>query len=136
MHMTRTQLTDEIDVSRLIYGMWRLIDDGDDSPKTVQAKLEACLEQQITTIDQADIYGDYGSEAAFGKMLAQAPHLKDKIEIITKCDIRLISGKYPDHRVKYYDTSANYITAQLENSLSLMGVETIDVLLLLADFAL
>jgi len=130
MHMTRTQLTDEIDVSRLIYGMWRLIDDGDDSPKTVQAKLEACLEQQITTIDQADIYGDYGSEAAFGKMLAQAPHLKDKIEIITKCDIRLISGKYPDHRVKYYDTSANYITAQLENSLSLMGVETIDVLLL------
>jgi len=32
MQMTRTQLTDEIDVSRLIYGMWRLIDDGDDSP--------------------------------------------------------------------------------------------------------
>ena len=60
MQMTRTQLTDEIDVSRLIYGMWRLID-GDDSPKTVQAKLEACLEQQITTMDQADIYGDYGS---------------------------------------------------------------------------
>ena len=45
MQMTRTQLTDEIDVSRLIYGMWRLIDDGDDSPKTVQAKLEACLDR-------------------------------------------------------------------------------------------
>jgi predicted oxidoreductase len=130
MHMTRTQLTDESDVSRLIYGMWRLIDDGDDSPKTVQAKLEACLEQQITTIDQADIYGDYGSEAAFGRMLAQAPHLKDKIEIITKCDICLISDKHPGHRVKFYDTGAEHITAQLENSLSLMGVETIDVLLL------
>lgn len=130
MQMTRTQLTDEIDVSRLIYGMWRLIDDGDDSPKTVQAKLEACLEQQITTMDQADIYGDYGSEAAFGKMLAQAPHLKDKIEIITKCDICLISDKHPDHRVKFYDTSAEYITAQVDNSLTLMGVEKIDVLLL------
>ena len=130
MQMTRTQLTDDIDVSRLIYGMWRLIDDGDDSPKTVQAKLEACLEQQITTMDQADIYGDYGSEAAFGKMLAQAPHLKDRIEIITKCDIRLVSEKHPDHRVKYYDSSASYITAQLENSLRLMGVDKIDVLLL------
>jgi predicted oxidoreductase len=56
----------ELELSRIVYGMWRLGDDADTSPAHVQAKVEACLAQGITTMDQADIYGDYGAEALLG----------------------------------------------------------------------
>jgi hypothetical protein len=56
----------ELELSRIVYGMWRLGDDADTSPAHVQAKVEACLAQGITTMDQADIYGGYGAEALLG----------------------------------------------------------------------
>ena len=64
--MERISLTETVALSRLIYGMWRLADDSDTSPRHVQAKIEACLAQGITTMDQADIYGGYEAEEVFG----------------------------------------------------------------------
>ena len=55
--MKRIDLSSSLSISQLVYGMWRLGDDADTSPKHVQAKIEACLAQDITTMDQADIYG-------------------------------------------------------------------------------
>ena len=127
--MEKVVLNDQLSVSRLVYGMWRLGDDSDISPAHVQAKIEACLEQGITTMDQADIYGGYEAEELMGAALAQAPHLKDKIEIVTKCDIIAPVGRHAAAPVKYYDTSARHITESVETSLSLMGVEKIDLLL-------
>ncbi|MDT2031940.1 MAG: oxidoreductase, partial [Planktomarina sp.] len=49
--MERISLTENVALSRLIYGMWRLADDSDTSPRHVQAKIEACLAQGITTMD-------------------------------------------------------------------------------------
>lgn len=128
--MERIELAEGLEFSRIVYGMWRLGDDVDRSPATVQAKIEACLEQGITTFDQADIYGDYESETILGQCLKDQPALRAGMEIVTKCDIMLISGKYPNRRVKHYDTSAAHITASVEASLRHMGIETIDVLLL------
>ena len=128
--MERITVSETTELSRIIYGMWRLADDTDTSISHVQAKIEANLAQGITSMDQADIYGDYQSEALFGQALSDAPHLKDKIEIISKCDIALVSDKYPNRRVKHYDTSHAYITGQVDNSLSLMGVDALDILLL------
>ena len=128
--MDRISLTNNLDLSRLIYGMWRLGDDSDTSPAHVQAKVEACLAQGITTMDQADIYGGYEAEEIFGAALQSAPALRDQIEIVTKCDIIAPAGRYADARVKYYDTSAAHITASVEHSLRLMGIELIDLLLI------
>jgi len=128
--MERVSLSEQVNLSRIIYGMWRLADDNDTSTAHVQAKIEANLSQGITSMDQADIYGDYESEALFGKALASAPHLKDQIEIISKCDIALVSDKFPDRLVKHYNTSSAYIVSQVETSLKLMGIEALDVLLL------
>ena len=128
--MERIALNDKLSLSRLVYGMWRLGDDEDKSPSHVQAKIEACLAQDITTMDQADIYGGYEAEEIMGRALAQAPHLKDKIEIVTKCDIIAPVGRHAGARVKYYDTSASHITNSVEASLSLMGVDQIDLLLI------
>lgn len=128
--MDRVTLAGGVELSRLVYGMWRLGDDTDTSPAHVQAKVEACLAQGITTMDQADIYGGYEAEEIFGTALRAAPSLRDQIEIVTKCDIVAPVGRYAEARVKYYDTSRAHIEASIDHSLRLMGIETIDLLLI------
>ena len=128
--MQRITLTKGLDFSRIVYGMWRLGDDDDTSVAHVRAKIDACLEQGLTTFDQADIYGDYGAEALLGAALKEAPELRDQMEIITKCDIIAPIGKYSDKPVKYYDTSRTHILASVDNSLKNMNIEHIDLLLI------
>lgn len=120
----------DISLSRLIYGMWRLGDDPDTSPAHVQAKIEACLAQGITSFDQADIYGGYTAEAILGNALRAAPGLRDQMQIVTKCDIIAPAGRHSAARVKYYDTSAAHITASVDASLRDMSIDTIDLLLI------
>ncbi|GAA5068838.1 aldo/keto reductase [Roseibacterium beibuensis] len=119
-----------LELSRIVYGMWRLGDDADTSPAHVQAKVEACLAQGITTMDQADIYGDYGAEQLLGAAFRAAPDLRDRVELVTKCDIVAPAGYHADKRVKYYDTSAGYITASVERSLREMATDRVDLLLI------
>ena len=130
MSAPRIQITEDLDFSRIVYGMWRLCDDDDTSPAHVQAKIEACLEQGITTMDQADIYGGYMSEEVMGAALKAAPRLKDQIEIVTKCDIVVDAGRHAGASVKYYDTGRAHIEASVEASLRLMDVDRIDLLLI------
>lgn len=127
--MNRIKITNDLSFSRIVYGMWRLGDDENTSTAHVQAKIEACLDQGITTMDQADIYGGYAAEEVLGSALKAAPHLKDKIEIVTKCDIVAPAGRYSDARVKYYDTSRAHIMASVDHSLRLMDIDKIDTLL-------
>lgn len=130
MNMDRFQIADDVAISRIAYGMWRVAADADTSPAHVQAKIETCLAQGITTMDQADIYGDYGAEAILGAALGAAPGLRDRIEIVTKCGIVAPVGRHADARVKYYDTSAAHITASVEASLRAMRTDRIDLLLI------
>jgi predicted oxidoreductase len=120
----------EVSLSRLVYGMWRIGDDPDTSPAHVQAKIEACMAQGITSFDQADIYGGYTAEAILGAALRAAPALRDQMQIVTKCDIVAPAGRHSAARVKHYDTSAAHINASVEASLRDMSIETIDLLLI------
>ncbi len=126
--MDRVQITPDLSFSRIVYGMWRLAEAEDTSPAHVQAKIEACLEQGITTMDQADIYGGYMAEEVMGAGLTQ--EIKDKIEVVTKCDILIPAGRYADVGGKYYDTSRAHILASVDHSLRLMGLDKIDLLLI------
>ncbi|WP_306872456.1 aldo/keto reductase [Neorhizobium galegae] len=128
--MDRVQLSPDLHLSRLVYGMWRIGNDADTSPKHVQTKIEACLAQGITTMDQADIYGGYTAEAIFGAALKASPSLRDKIEIVTKCGIVAPAGRHSAVRGKHYDTSAAHITASVEASLRDMATDYIDLLLI------
>ncbi|MCK0142005.1 aldo/keto reductase [Aliiroseovarius sp. F20344] len=128
--MNRVEITTGLSFSRLVYGMWRVADDADTSPAYVEAKIQACLDQGITTIDQADIYGDYGAEAVLGGALKANPALRNQIEIVTKCDIVAPIGVYSDKPVKYYDTSRAHIEASVDRSLTEMGIDHMDLLLI------
>jgi predicted oxidoreductase len=127
--MNRVKLNEQLSLSRMAYGMWRLGDDEDTSPARVQAKVDACLAQGITTMDQADIYGGYMAEEILGNAL-KGTGLRSEIEIVTKCDIVATAGRHAQARVKYYDTSRQHITQSVEDSLRLMGIEQIDLLLI------
>ena len=120
----------DLSLSRLVYGVWRLADGDDQSTATVRAKIDACLEQGISSFDHADIYGDYECERLFGEALKEAPSLRDSMELVSKCDIALISDKYPGRRVKYYDTSAGYISTSVDNSLRHLHTDHLDLLLI------
>ncbi|MFP4088876.1 MAG: aldo/keto reductase family oxidoreductase [Cyclobacteriaceae bacterium] len=131
MSVSRIQLCQNgPEFSRLVMGTWRLVDEPALNAQQTLRLIEACLEVGITTFDEADIYGDYGSEEMFGKALALKPALKDQIEIVSKCGIKLISGKRLAHKVKQYDTSSEHILNSANNSLKAMGVGQLDLLLI------
>ncbi|KUJ79771.1 aldo/keto reductase [Ruegeria profundi] len=128
--MQRVKLSDSLEMSRLVYGMWRLGDDSDTSAGHVEAKIQACLDQGITTFDQADIYGDYNAEAVLGAALRANPALRQQMEIVTKCDIIAPCGRYAHAKVKHYDTSRAHILKSVETSLTEMAIDHIDLLLI------
>ncbi|WP_415919787.1 aldo/keto reductase [Tateyamaria sp. SN6-1] len=128
--MDRVKLAPNFEMSRIVYGMWRLGDDDDTSTAHVQAKIGACLDQGITTFDQADIYGGYIAEAILGEALKADTGLRSKMEIVTKCDIVAPIGRYADAPVKYYDTSRAHIMQSVDNSLRDMAIDHIDLLLI------
>lgn len=128
--MERITLVPGLSLSRIVYGMWRLADDRDTSPAHVLAKIDACLAQGITSFDQADIYGGYTAEAVLGAALKAVPRLRDQMQIVTKCGIVAPVGRYETAKVKYYDTSAAHIVRSVDLSLTAMGIDRIDLLLI------
>jgi predicted oxidoreductase len=130
MNMPRVELNPGLSLSRLAYGVWRLSEAADISAQAVAGRIQACLDQGITTFDHADIYGGYRCEALFGAALRTQPGLKARMEIVTKCDIMLLSDQRPSNRVKHYDTSAAHVQASVERSLQNIGVDAIDLLLI------
>ena len=128
--MERVQLTESLQFSRLVYGMWRLADDPDISARHIDAKINTALDQGITTFDQADIYGGYTAEALLGTALKASPSLRQQMEIVSKCDIVIDAGRHSGARVKHYNTTAEHINASVDASLTAMGIDEIDVLLI------
>lgn len=121
---------DAPEVSALAYGVWRLGDDpAGSSVARVRQKIDACLETGITTFDHADIYGLYTCEGLFGRALAEAPALRDRMQIVTKCGINVPCENRPGVRVNHYDATAPAIEKCVDRSLRELRTDRIDVLL-------
>ncbi|MGD6777176.1 aldo/keto reductase [Sutcliffiella horikoshii] len=127
--MERIQLAEDVSLSRIVHGMWRLSDWGYSQEEVVEF-IEKCLDLGVTSFDHADIYGNYTVEEQFGQALELKPSLRDKIEIVTKCGIKLISSNRPEHKIKYYDTSKEHIIRSVEKSLKNFRTDYIDILLI------
>ncbi|MCB0490110.1 MAG: aldo/keto reductase [Cyclobacteriaceae bacterium] len=126
--MEKVQLG-QLELSRLVMGHWRLAEWGLTSQELL-ALTEKTIELGITSFDHADIYGNYSCEKLFGEALALNKGLRDRIQIITKCGIKLVSDKYPERKVKVYDYSFDHIISSVDNSLKHLGTDRIDLLLL------
>lgn len=88
--------------------------------KSVDAIMNCALENGINYFDHADIYGGGKSEQLFGDYLKRNAGIRDKMFIQTKCAIH--DGQY--------DFSKQHIISSVEGSLSRLGVDYVDALLL------
>lgn len=88
--------------------------------KEIDAIMETALEHGINFFDHADIYGRGNSEKLFGDYFKRNPSARDHIIIQTKCSIH--DGQF--------DFSKEHIIQSVEGSLSRLGVDSVDVLLL------
>lgn len=108
-------------MDKFIQGCMRI---KDMSVKDVRELIDANLENGINVFDHADIYGGGECETLFGKALKEAPELRDKIVIQTKC------GIVKDLSCHRYDNSTNYILDCVHKSLKRLGVDKLDRLLI------
>jgi predicted oxidoreductase len=120
--MEPTRIIGDDVVGRLAFGCWRMThpDVG------FNAELvERAVDLGMNLIDQADVYGfDWGGagfgacEEMLGRVFASRPGLRERVVLASKGGIRPGTP---------YDSSAAYLTAACEASLSRMGVEVIDL---------
>jgi predicted oxidoreductase len=114
-------------LSRIVAGAWRW---NAASGADVDNLINTSLDAGITSFDHADIYGDYENQKIFGATVKKNPSLRKKIQLISKCGIRLTSSKHPDVRIKHYDTSKEHILRSVDNILLELGTDYLDLLLI------
>ncbi|CAM5240937.1 Aldo/keto reductase OS=Streptomyces alboniger OX=132473 GN=CP975_11255 PE=4 SV=1 [Streptomyces alboniger] len=122
----------DVRTGRPLYGCMGLGGTWDDAPYTAAdiahaaAAVEAALDIGITAFDHADIYRRGKAEAVFGEVLARAPELRARVVLQTKCGIRQADGGLPG----MYDLRARTIERRVEESLTRLRTDVLDVLLL------
>lgn len=92
--------------------------------------IDQCLEIGVTTFDHADIYGHYTTEEDFGRAIHGNSSLRSRMQLITKCGIRMVTPNRPEHLIKSYDTSKVHIIRSAERSLQNLATDHIDLLLI------
>ncbi len=113
-------------VSELIAGFWRLKHWGWTSQQLLTF-IHQLLELGISTVDHAMVYG---SEQPFGRALALQPSLRQQLQIVTKFGIRPMGfGVLGAQAVNHYDNSAAAMMQSVESSLTHLGTDYLDVLL-------
>lgn len=95
----------------------------------MQRQLVQCIDIGIHSFDHADIYGDYSTEAAFGKAFQNSGISRSELQLISKCGIQYTGGAR-SNRVKHYEYTSEYIVWSVEQSLQHLHTEYLDLLLL------
>ncbi len=115
--------------SRVIWGSMRSQDQFS-SAAELAGFLDFLLERGITTLDTANVYGaPYTVERLLGEAL-KAQGGRDRFEIVTKVGICRPGPVIPEFRTRFFDLSPEHIRWSVDRSLSEMGIDVIDVLIL------
>lgn len=113
-------------LSELIQGYYRMTDWGVDSQALLKF-INQHIEFGISTVDHAHIYGDPSCEEIFGRALKLDKSIRSKIEIITKYGI-VKAGKSKSG-INYYNSQKEEIIKSVETSLTRLGTDHVDALL-------
>ena len=88
-----------------------------------------CTENGNAIFDHADIYGNYTTEAGFGKAFVDSGINREDIQLISKCGIQLINERRGS-RIKHYEYAKEYIISSAEASLKNLKTGYLDTFLL------
>ncbi|MBE7599830.1 aldo/keto reductase [Staphylococcus aureus] len=127
--MEQIMINHYVHFSRLVQGFWRA-NEWKMTAKELNYFINELVERGITTMDHADIYGDYQCESLFGNALDLSPELRNKIQIVTKCGIILPSKQFDFTNGHRYDLSSKHIVKSVEQSLINLNVDYLDSLLI------
>lgn len=127
--MNRVKLMDDLEFSKIVHGYWRLMD-WNISDKELLKLIEETYDLGITTVDHADIYGNFSCEEKFGNALKLKNGLREKLQIVTKCGIKFPSVNRPENKSHCYDTSKEHIIKSAERSLKNFNTDYLDLLLI------
>lgn len=112
--------------SPMIQGYWRMAEWGMNTQQQLSF-VKQHLELGITTVDHAPVYGpDSVCERMFGQVLALDSSLRDQIEIVSKCGIY----RGEDPQVNHYNSGKAAIVESVDQSLTRLNTDHLDVLLL------
>lgn len=125
----------DLNVSRIAYGCmalggsWDAAPNTDDEVKHAIRLVVAAVEAGINFFDHADIYARGKSERIFGEVLRAVPGLRERIVVQSKCGIRFADT--PERGTPgRYDFSYEHIVGSVDASLTRLGIEQMDILLL------
>ena len=107
---------------KLAFGTWPISgarEWGSFDEKEAPKLLDALLENNISCIDCAAIYGLGGAESLLGKFFKTTP--RSKFILTSKC------GLLPGGRAIKYDLSAKSIRQEIENSLRRLNTDYLDI---------
>lgn len=126
--MKYVTLSDTLKLPKVIAGCMRIKDAGL-TPDELMRFVEGCIDMGVDAFDHAPVYGLYTCEEYFGdSVLKKNPALRSKMKLITKTGIMLPEKK--GHTHIYYDSSEEYILAEVERSLKKLGTDYVDLLLI------
>ncbi|MFW5916285.1 MAG: aldo/keto reductase [Bacteroidota bacterium] len=127
--METIKISENLEMSRIVQGFWRL-KNWDMNNQELLRFVEEALDIGVTTFDHADVYGDYMCEALFGQIFRLKPGLRKRMQLVTKCGIKMMSDKFPERMIKHYDTGYEHIIFSVEQSLKNLHTDHIDLLLI------
>ena len=81
--MTKIKLTDNLSLSQIIRGFWRL-DTWELSTDELIDNMKSSIDLGVTSFDTAEIYADTLCESQIGEAFAKDPALRVKVELISK----------------------------------------------------
>lgn len=100
------------------------------SSSKMASLIEACVESGVTTFDHADVYGNYTTEREFGDAMILSGVSRDQVQLITKCGIIKPCAEKPGFKISHYNTSKRHILESVDQSLTNLNTDYIDVLMI------
>ena len=125
--MTKIKLTDNLSLSQIIRGFWRL-DTWELSTDELIDNMKSSIDLGVTSFDTAEIYSDTLCESQIGEAFAKDPALRGKVELISKTGIykQEINGE----SFGYYNTTYDRIVRSCKESLQRLHTDYLDLYLI------
>ncbi|MFT7559610.1 MAG: putative oxidoreductase [Flavobacteriales bacterium] len=127
MSVSRVKMTsDDLEVSRIVAGFWRLNEWAMTTPE-LQSFIAELLDLGLTTMDHAFVYK---SESPFGAALKADPSLRNRMEIVSKFGICPTGfGALGANTTNHYNSSATYLKQSVDYTLQELNTDYVDVML-------
>ena len=121
--MQYIELKKDLKVSNIVMGCMRI---ADKPLAQIEQTVALAFNAGVNMFDLADVYADGEAEKTFGQVMRDLGIDRKEYVLQSKCGIRK-DGK---GKINRFDFSKKYILKAVENSLSRLGTDYLDVLLL------